>query len=69
LDSVLAARTTSFLAGTLVPSCRLLEPILEKDHVGLNGVVSGANLRGMCSNRAPTENDTVTAKTMVVDDK
>jgi hypothetical protein len=31
-------------------------------------VVSGANVRGRCSNRAPTENDTVTAKAMVVDD-
>lgn len=67
LDSVLAARTTSFLTSRVVPRCIGLKPILEEEYVGLNRVVNGANVRGRCSNRAPTD-DTATVEAMVDDE-
>lgn len=55
LDSVLAARTNSFLAGTVLRSCNGFKPILENQHLGMNWFLIVTNVRGGRNKLACTE--------------
>lgn len=57
LDSVLAARTTSFLAGKVDRGCRGLKPNLKDEHCGVNWDTDTAfvNVRGERSRHEHTE--------------
>lgn len=54
LDSVLAARTTSFLAGSVVRSCRDSKPNLKDEHFVKNWDTNLVELRGERSGHAHT---------------